>query len=129
MTALVITAFLLPTPLAAVCIAQAADRPEAPFALQYLPLIAIAAAAYLLLFWPERERMKKQQDLLAAIKKNDRVVTSSGIYGTVASVDREADRVTLKIDEASNAKITVTLASLARVLRDGADGGDHDGGS
>jgi preprotein translocase subunit YajC len=73
--------------------------------------------------------MKKQQDLLAAIKKNDRVVTSSGIYGTVASVDREADRVTLKIDEASNAKITVTLASLARVLRDGADGGGHDGGS
>jgi len=129
MTAPVITAFPLPTPLAAVCIAQAADRPEAPFALQYLPLIAIAAVAYLLLFRPERERMKKQQALLAAIKKNDRVVTSSGIYGTVASVDREADRVTLKIDEASNAKITVTLASLARVLRDGADGGDHDGGS
>jgi preprotein translocase subunit YajC len=111
-----------------VCIAQAADRPEAPFALQYLPLIAIAAAAYLLLFRPERERMKKQQDLLAAIKKNDRVVTSSGIYGTVANVDREADRVTLKIDEASNAKITVTLSSLARVLRDGADGGDNGGG-
>jgi preprotein translocase subunit YajC len=72
--------------------------------------------------------MKKQQDLLAAIKKNDRVVTSSGIYGTVANVDREADRVTLKIDEASNAKITVTLSSLARVLRDGADGGGNEGG-
>ena len=128
MTALVMTAFPLPTPLAAVCIAQAADRPEAPFALQYLPLIAIAAAAYLLLFRTERERVKKQQDLLAAIKKNDRVVTSSGIYGTVANVDREADRVTLKIDEASNAKITVTLSSLARVLRDGADGGDNGGG-
>lgn len=128
MTALVMTAFPLPTPMAAVCIAQAADRPEAPFALQYLPLIAIAAAAYLLLFRPERERMKKQQDLLAAIKKNDRVVTSSGIYGTVANVDREADRVTLKIDEASNAKITVTLSSLARVLRDGVDGGDNGGG-
>jgi hypothetical protein len=36
--------------------------------------------------------------------------------------------VTLKIDEASNAKITVTLSSLARVLRDGADGGDNGGG-
>ena len=55
-------------------------------------------------------------------------MTSSGIYGTVANVDREADRVTLKIDEASNAKITVTLSSLARVLRDGADGGDNGGG-
>lgn len=128
MTVPVIIEFLLPPALASVCFAQAADRPEAPFALQYLPLIAIAAAAYLLLFRPERERMKKQQDLLAAIKKNDRVVTSSGIYGTVANVDREADRVTLKIDESSNAKLTVTLSSLARVLRDGADGGDGNGG-
>jgi preprotein translocase subunit YajC len=128
MTALLSTVLPLPTAVAAVCLAQAADRPEPPFALQYLPLIAIAAAAYLLLFRPERERMKKQQELLGAIKKNDRVVTSSGIYGTVASVDRESDRVTLKIDESSNAKLTVTLSSLARVLRDGTAGGDDDGG-
>ncbi|MFM7244058.1 MAG: preprotein translocase subunit YajC [Planctomycetaceae bacterium] len=103
------------------CIAQAAgagDRPEA-LVLQYLPLVAIAAAAYLLLFRPERERAKKQQDLLSALKKNDRVVTASGIYGTVAAVDREADRITLKIDEATNTKLTVTLSSVARVLRDG----------
>ena len=46
MTALVSTAFLLPPPLAAVCIAQAADRPEAPFALQYLPRSAIAGASW-----------------------------------------------------------------------------------
>ena len=128
MTVSLITESPLSLALVSVCLAQAADRPEAPVALQYLPLIAIAAAAYLLLFRPERERMKKQQDLLAAIKKNDRVVTSSGIYGTVANVDREADRVTLKIDESSNAKLTVTLSSLARVLRDGVDAGDGDGG-
>jgi preprotein translocase subunit YajC len=97
-----------------------------PFSLQYLPLLAIAAAAYLLLFRPERERVRKQQDILASLKKNDRVVTSSGIYGTVANVEREADRVTLKVDDASNVKITVTLSSVSRVLRDGA-GGDGAG--
>lgn len=124
----------LPTPLHRVvaCLAQAeaagegrGDRPEAPFALQYLPLIAIAAAAYLLLFRPERERMRKQQELLSSLKKNDRVVTSSGICGTVASVDRDAERVTLKVDEASNARLTVTLSSVARVLREG--GGPDEG--
>ncbi|MFM7206171.1 MAG: preprotein translocase subunit YajC [Planctomycetaceae bacterium] len=112
------------------CLAQAeqpAARPDVPFALQYLPLIAIAAAAYLLLFRPERERMKQQQDLLAALKKNDRVVTASGIYGTVAAVDRGADRVTLKVDESSGAKLTVTLSSVARVLRDGGGGADEPG--
>jgi hypothetical protein len=36
----------------------------------------------------------------------------------VANVEREADRVTLKIDDAANVKLTVTLSSVARVLRD-----------
>ena len=106
-----------------------AGRPDVPFALQYLPLLAIAAAAYLLLFRPERERVRKQQDILASLKKNDRVVTSSGIYGTVANVEREADRVTLKVDDASNVKITVTLSSVSRVLRDGAGGDGATNGS
>jgi len=112
------------------CLAQATDaanRPEA-LVLQYLPLIAIAAAAYLLLFRPERERLKKQQELLSSIKKNDRVVTSAGIYGTVAAVDRDADRVTLKIDESTNSKLTVTFSSVARVIRDGV-GTTEDGGA
>jgi preprotein translocase subunit YajC len=101
----------------------AADRPELPFVMQYLPLVAIAAVAYMLLFRPERERMRKQQELLSALKKNDRVVTSAGIYGTVANVERESDRVTLKVDDASNAKLTVTLSSISRVLRDGESAG------
>jgi preprotein translocase subunit YajC len=128
MIALVPTALLVPLVAAAPCFAQgAADRPELPFVMQYLPLVAIAAVAYMLLFRPERERMRKQQELLSTLKKNDRVVTSSGIYGTVANVEREADRVTLKVDDASNAKITVTLSSVSRVLRDGET--DASGGS
>jgi len=115
----------------AACLAQAAGeaRPDVPMALQYLPLLAIAAVAYLLLFRPERERMKKQQELLAALKKNDRVVTSSGIYGTVSNVERDADRVTLKVDDAANVKLTVTLSSVARVLRDGEGAASAPGGS
>lgn len=109
-------------PTTAVCVAQAApEQPAPPLPLQLLPLVAIGVAAYLLLFRPERERVRKQQAMLGGLKKNDRVVTSSGIYGTVAAVDRDNDRVTLRIDESANAKLTVTLASIGRVLRDGSD--------
>ncbi|MFN9369859.1 MAG: preprotein translocase subunit YajC [Planctomycetia bacterium] len=83
-----------------------------------LPVALITLLAYFLLFRPEQERRRKQQELFAGLKKNDRVVTSSGIYGTVAAVDRDADRVTLKVDDAGNVKIGVTLASIARVLGD-----------
>jgi preprotein translocase subunit YajC len=81
----------------------------------YLPMLLIVLAAWILLYRPEREKQRRQQQLLAALKKNDRVITTSGIYGMVANVDRDADRVTIKIDESTNSKLTVTLASIARV--------------
>lgn len=111
-----------PCSVTAVCLAQAAQpgqQAPPPLPLQLLPLVAIGIAAYLLLFRPERERVRKQQAMLGNLKKNDRVVTASGIYGTVAAVDRDNDRVTLRIDDSANVKITVTLASIGRLLRDG----------
>jgi preprotein translocase subunit YajC len=108
----------------------AADAPPPPSGLEllvnYLPMVMIVAVAWLLLYRPERERARRQQELLAALKKNDRVVTTAGIYGTVANVDREADRVLLRVDEAGNVKIAVTLSSVAKVLGD-AGGDDGDG--
>jgi len=89
--------------------------------ISYLPFVLVMGAAWLLLYKPERDRMKKQQELLAALKKNDRVLTTSGIYGTVANVDRDAERVSLKVDDAENVKLTVTLASIAKVLGEPAD--------
>lgn len=114
-----------PIPLAAL-LAQAAGPPRPQpggleLLLTYLPMLLIVLVAWLLLYRPERERQRRQQELLAALKKNDRVVTSSGIYGIVANVDRENDRVVLKIDDAANVKMAVTLSSVGKVL-----GGDGD---
>jgi preprotein translocase subunit YajC len=86
-----------------------------------LPLALIGAAAWMLLIKPERDRMRKQQDVLSGLKKNDRVLTSAGIYGTVANVDRDAGRVTLRIDEAANVKIQVAISSIASVLEGAGD--------
>ncbi len=84
--------------------------------LSYLPFLLVAFAAWMLLYKPERERMQKHKELLAGLKKNDRVLTTGGMYGTVANVDRDGDRVSLKIDDSENVKITVTLSSIAKVL-------------
>jgi preprotein translocase subunit YajC len=80
----------------------------------------------ILLFWlllirpqqqaQQRER-KNREAMLEALKKNDRVVTVGGIYGVVTNVHREADEVTIKVDEAANVKLRVTLASVAQVKR------------
>lgn len=112
---------------AAALVAQAGGQPpRQPSGLEllvtYLPMVLIVLVAWLLLYRPERERMRRQQELLAALKKNDRVVTSAGIYGIVANVDRDNDRVTLKVDDAANVKINVTLSSVSKVLGASDDG-------
>ena len=117
--------FSFSSALSATVLAQAGQPRPQPWGLEllltYLPMLLIVLVAWLLLYRPERERQRWQQDLLAALKKNDRVVTAAGIYGIVANVDRENDRVTLKVDEAANVKITVTLSSVSKVLAATAD--------
>ena len=114
----------LPLPaVAMILLAQAQGEPASPaqIILQMLPLALIGAAAWMLLIKPERDRMRKQQEVLSGLKKNDRVLTAAGIYGTVANVDRDAGRVTLRIDEASNVKIQVAISSIASVLEGSGD--------
>jgi preprotein translocase subunit YajC len=107
-------------------IAQAAaDNPAAqqgsPFNL--LPAVMIIVVLfYFLMIRPERRKQADHKALLANLKKNDRVVTIGGIYGVVMSVERDADQVTLKIDEATNTKIRITFGSIARVLGEESSG-------
>jgi len=108
--------------------------PSLSFALSMLPLAQGAAAGpnlismvtpiamimvlfYFLLLRPERQKQAQQRAMLDGIKKDDHVVTLSGIYGVVMNVQREADKVTLRVDENTGAKLQVTLGSIARILR------------
>jgi preprotein translocase subunit YajC len=50
------------------------------------------------------------------VKENDRVVTIGGIYGVVTNVQRDADRVTIRVDEATGAKLKINMSAIARVL-------------
>ncbi len=51
-----------------------------------LPLILIFVVFYFLLILPQQRRQKQHQKLLSALNKGDRVITSSGIYGTIVNV-------------------------------------------
>ena len=60
--------------------------------------------------------------LLNSLKKNDRIVTVGGIYGVVTNVQKDADEVTVKIDESNNIKVRITFGSVARVINGEANG-------
>ncbi len=66
---------------------------------------------YFLVIMPQQRQRKKVQEMLAAIKNGDRVITTSGIYGTINGMD--GDTIILKV--ADNVKIRVARAAIAQV--------------
>lgn len=91
----------------------------------WAPIVLILFLFYFLLIVPQRREQSRRNQMLGALKKNDRVLTSGGMYGVVTNVDREADQVTLRVDEDNNTRIRVTLAAIARVMGDEKESKDN----
>jgi len=90
--------------------------PTAGFMQIALLILPIGLFFYLFMIRPQRREQLERQKMLDTVKKNDRVVTIGGIYGVVANVNKDANEVTVKVDEATNTKLRLTLGSIARVL-------------
>jgi preprotein translocase subunit YajC len=92
------------------------EAPRSPFGSFLVPLTLIMVLYFFMFLRPQRQKETAHRTQLESLKKNDRVVTIGGIYGTVTNVQRESDEVTLKVDEATNAKLRVTFNAIARII-------------
>lgn len=81
--------------------------------LNLFPLILIFVIFYFLLIRPQKKRDKEHQKMLTGLNKNDEVVTSSGIHGTIVNVKDKT--VILRIDE--NVKIEIEKNCIAYVKK------------
>ena len=79
-------------------------------------LPAIFLLFYLIVLRPGQQEDRKRKDTLKTLKKNDRVVTVAGIYGTVVSINEDDDRVLLRVDDDRNVRLEFTRASISRVI-------------
>ena len=72
---------------------------------------AIFAIFYFLLIRPQQKQKRDREQMLRALKKGDRIVTSSGMHGTVTGLSehtvtvRVADQVKLEFDRAAVGRI------------------------
>ncbi|HEY3243464.1 MAG TPA: preprotein translocase subunit YajC [Phycisphaerae bacterium] len=76
-------------------------------------LLFVGLYFFLMMRGNKREQQKKK-DLLAGIKKNDRVMTIGGIIGTVVSV--KENEVVVKVDETTNTKMTFRRGAIQKKL-------------
>jgi len=74
-----------------------------------LPLILIFVIFYFLLIRPQKISQREHQKMIENLNKNDEVVTTGGIHGTIINVKEKT--VILRIDE--NVKVEVEKNCIA----------------
>ena len=97
-----------------------ADGSEQPNAIaSFLPFVLMFLVLYLLILRPQMKKQKNQQRMIDELEKNDAIVTSGGIHGTILNI--KDDILVVKI--ADNVKIEISRAAVSRVKnKEDADG-------
>src|SRR5262249_15159337 len=87
--------------------AHGGKTPEggAPFWIQFGPLLLILPLFYLLMIRPMRRQEQDRQKLISGVKKNDEVLTNSGIIATFISASDTDDEVVLKLDDGTRVRM------------------------
>ena len=79
----------------------------------FLPLIIIFAIFYFLLIRPQQKKSKQHKQLLADLKKGDKVVSSGGLHGVITGL---ADDV-ITVEISPKVRVKITRSSIAGVIR------------
>ncbi len=65
------------------------QQSSAPWVMQLFPFFILIFVFYFLLIRPQQRKAKEHQKLMEGLRKGDKVVTSSGILGTVVGVQEK----------------------------------------
>ncbi len=105
--------------------AAPAAGPGQAFLTQLPLLVAIVAIFYFLIIRPQNQERKRHEALLAGLKKDDQVVTNSGLYGRVAQV--KDGRIELEI--APKVRVWIEMSAVKRLKEDASATADADASS
>ena len=82
-----------------------------PFSL--LLIVAAAAAFYFLIIRPNKQRQQQQRQLIQSLQPGAEVMTTAGIYGTVAVVTEDE----LSLEISPGVYIRILPAAVSRVVQ------------
>ena len=77
-----------------------------------LPFVLIFVIMYFLIIRPQRAQLKKRNEMLAAVRRGDTVITGGGFVGKVTKV---IDDNELEIDLGNGTKLTALRSTIADV--------------
>ena len=95
-------------PLFGTILALGASSGQVSPLIQLIPFALVLAIFYFVILLPTRNRQKKVEAFLAALKVNDKVVTTGGLFGSIAKISE--DVVQLQI--APNVRVDISRAAI-----------------
>lgn len=78
------------------------------------PLLLCFAFIYFFIIKPQKKEQAEKDALLAALKKNDKVVTTAGIHGVVVNI--KDDEVTLRVDDKAKVHLRFVKSAIVKVV-------------
>ena len=96
--------------------AQAEGGEQSPsFLMQAMPFLVMFFIFYFLMMRPQVQKQKTHQEFIQALKKGDRVLTSSGIFGTIEGL---TDKY-VKLEIADDVSIRVLRTHVSQPVKEG----------
>jgi len=89
----------------------AADGGAAGFA-SFIPLVLMFVIFYFLLIRPQQKRSKEHRNLIANLKKDDKIITTGGLHGRVTGLDEN----TLTVEIADKVRVKISRGNVAGVI-------------
>lgn len=96
--------------------AQAAGAGSGNLFVSLLPFVLIFAIMYFLIIRPQRQRMKKHEEMIAAVRRGDVIVTAGGL---VAKVTKVTDDPEIQVELAEGVRVKVMRSMISDVRSKG----------
>ncbi len=77
-----------------------------------IPLVGIFLVMYFLIIRPQQQKAKEHQEMVAAIRRGDAIVTSGGIYAKVTKV---IDDTQVEVEIAEGVKVKMIRSAIAEI--------------
>ncbi len=105
--------------------AQQGTQPQGGFNPTSLLLIGgMFFILYFLMIRPQQKKQKELQKMLDSLQVNDKVITTSGIYGRIVSIKPDKEIVVVEIDDTNKIRVDFQRGAIATILKT-ADRGDE----
>lgn len=76
---------------------------------QFIPFVLVLGIFYFVILLPMKRRQKKVDEFLGGLKVGDKVVTTGGLFGTVARLEEQS----VHLQVAPNVRLEVARSAIA----------------